>query len=91
MPDTDDKRELIHQISGTSKIVWLGMDDLEEEGVWRFNDGRVVTQEMEHDIIINERHPNTDANDCVRSSYSNALGKRFIKRVSCTSPKKVYL
>ena len=42
MHDTGDKKELIQQIRGTFDSVWLGLDDLEEEGVWRYNDGRLA-------------------------------------------------
>ena len=79
MPDTADKRKLIDEIKDTDTL-WLGMDDLEEEGVWRFNDGRQVTQ----DIIDTLRDGNKQHTDCVRFYKSSRNGQVYYFINDCT-------
>ena len=59
MPDTEDKRDLLDDIKYSQ--VWVGMDDIEEEGVLRFNDGRLVPKDIDIAFI----NDNTDGVDCV--------------------------
>ena len=68
MPDSEEKLEAMEYIipSGYAANAFIGLDDRDQEGVYRWADGRLVTDELMNSLFSFLSSDNKGSEDCTR-------------------------